>query len=60
MPTPVEIAAIIAAAPAWAKLGITMPSERLREDAPMELARHVHTSLYEACKGDEGQLALPL
>jgi hypothetical protein len=55
-----QIAASLDTAPAWAKIGLTMRSERLREDALRELAQHVHTSLYEPPRRDEGQLALPL
>lgn len=60
MPTPDQIAASLVTAPAWAKIGLTVPSERLREDAAKEIARHVHMSLYEVPRGDDGQMALPL
>jgi hypothetical protein len=35
------IAQAILAAPGWARVGITAPAERLREDAARELARAV-------------------
>jgi len=48
MPTTAEIAATISECPAWAKIGLTMPVERLREDAALEMARHLHSALYAA------------
>lgn len=33
-----EISAAILAAPAWARIGLTMPDERMRERAAQELA----------------------
>ena len=60
MPTAADIAASLDTAPAWAKIGLTMRSERLREDAVQEIARHVHMSLYEAPRASLGQLTLPL
>lgn len=42
MPTDeAAIAQAILAAPGWARVGITAPAERLREDAARELARAV-------------------
>lgn len=52
-----EIAESLLAAPAWARVGLTAPNERLREEAALELAR--------CLTGDDGrddprQLALTL
>ena len=60
MPTTDQIAATIADAPAWCKIGLTVPSERLREDAAAEMARHLHSALYGAPTADPAQLALAL
>ena len=60
MPTPDQIAETIQQAPAWAKIGLTVPSERLREDAAAEMARHLHSALYGAPTADPRQIALPL
>ena len=38
---PATIAQAILTAPAWARVGITAPSEWLREDAAQELARSI-------------------
>ncbi len=37
----VSIAQALLAAPGWARVGLTAPAERLREDAARELARAV-------------------
>lgn len=58
--TPDTIAAALDDAPAWAKLGLTVPSERLREDARREMARHVYEALYQPLRLDRNQLPLPL
>jgi hypothetical protein len=55
-----RIGELIAEAPAWAKLGLTMPNERLREDAQRELANHVYSALYRPLNTDTEQLQLPL
>lgn len=60
MITPERISELIADAPAWAKIGLTMPSQRLREDAQRELALHVYSALYQPINTDTGQLRLPL
>lgn len=57
--TPERIADLIDHAPAWAKIGLTVPSDRLRQDARRELAEHVYSSLFKPAPL-EGQLALPL
>jgi hypothetical protein len=38
---PNTIAEALLSAPGWARMGITAPNERLREDAALELARAV-------------------
>jgi hypothetical protein len=38
-PSATEIAMMILAAPAWAKVGITVPNERLREHSALKLGR---------------------
>lgn len=58
--TPDRIAALIEDAPAWAKIGLTVPNERLRADAQLELARHVYAALYQPISTDTAQLPLPL
>lgn len=55
-----RIGELIADAPAWAKIGLTMPSQRLREDAQRELAQHVYSALYQPLNTETGQLHLPL
>lgn len=55
-----RISELIAEAPAWAKIGLTMPNERLREDAERELAQHVYSALYQPLNIDTQQLRLPL
>jgi hypothetical protein len=57
--TPDAIADALESAPSWAKMALTVPSPRLREDARLELGRHV----YEAICGSDAegeQLPLPL
>lgn len=58
--TPERIGELIADAPAWAKIGLTMPNQRLREDAQREMAQHVYAALYQPMNTDTGQLPLPL
>ena len=54
------IADAIDSAAAWAKLGLMAPSPRLREDARLEVARHVYSTLYQPTNIDAAQLPLPL
>ena len=51
------LAQTILAAPAWARVGITAPSERLRQEAALELAR---TICGDDARPDPAQLALNL
>ena len=58
--TPAAISAALDTAPAWAKIALTVPQERLREDACAEVAKHVYEALRGPVASDPGQLALPL
>ena len=60
MITQERISELIAEAPAWAKIGLTVSNERLRADAQQELARHVYTSLFQPISSETAQLPLPL
>jgi hypothetical protein len=55
-----RIGELIGSAPAWAKIALTVPNERLREDARRELGQHVYATLFQPVAGDAAQLALPL
>lgn len=56
-----RIEAALATAPAWAKIGMTMPSEKMRARAMQELAVHIAESLEKPCEvADRNQLPLPL
>lgn len=54
---PAQLAETILSAPAWARVGITAPNERLREEAALELARAI---LADPGATDPRQLALTL
>lgn len=58
--TPNTIAAALETAPAWALLALTIPSDRLREDARAEVAAHVMAALVREDAASRDQLALPL
>lgn len=58
--TPETIAEAISTAPAWAKVALTVPQERLRENARREMAEHVYGALYGSVEPDAAQLPLPL
>lgn len=58
--TPEAIGIAITTAPAWAKLGLTVPQDRLRDDACREVAQHVYQVLSAPVAADRDQLALPL
>jgi len=55
-----SIAATILGAPAWARVGITAPSERMRDDAAHELARAIVEHIASGGSDDPDQLALRL
>lgn len=55
------ISTAILAAPGWARVGITMPNSRLREEAAVALARAIVDGLRSGTDaGGEDQLALPI
>lgn len=55
-----ELSAIILAAPGWARVGLTMPDERVREQAADAMAATIIEKLSDAPVVDVNQLALPL
>jgi hypothetical protein len=58
---PHQLTEVILSAPAWARLGITMPDERMRKRAAQELAATIVEQLgIEDGEGDEGQIRLPI
>ena len=60
MPTIEHIAAAIEHAPAWALIGLTVPSERLRRDARIAVAATLVAKLEAVQPDDANQLVLPL
>lgn len=51
----------LADAPAWAKIGLTMPSEKMRDRAAKELAACISATLEQpVVTVDANQLPLPL
>ena len=60
-PSRAAISSAILAAPGWARVGITMPNDRLREEAAEELARAIVERLHQTEPvPDANQLALPI
>jgi len=57
--TPDAIADALESAPTWAKMALTVPSRRLREDARLEIGRHVYEAIFESDTDGE-QLSLPI
>ena len=55
-----SLSAIILNSPAWARVGLTMPDERMRERAADALAASIIEKLNPAPEPDRNQLALPL
>lgn len=56
-----RLVAAIDAAPAWAKIGLTMPSEKMRERSAIEIANCIEDALNRPFEiVDRNQLALPL
>ena len=51
---------IILNAPAWARVGLTVPNEGLRERAATELAGVILAELSPQDEPDSNQLSLPL
>jgi hypothetical protein len=58
--TPERIAEIIADAPGWALVALTVPQERLRQDARRELGHYVYSALYQPIEVETAQLSLQL
>ena len=55
-----ELSAILLAAPGWARVGLTMPDERIRERAADTLAATIIEKLEGSSLPDVNQLNLPL
>jgi hypothetical protein len=55
-----ELSAILLAAPGWARVGLTMPDERMRERAADALAATIIAKLDGSSPPDVNQLNLPL
>ena len=56
-----RIVAALSGAPAWAKVGLTMPSEKMRQRAALEIANCIVEVLERPLVvADRDQLALPL
>ena len=55
-----ELSAILLAAPGWARVGLTMPDERMRERAADALAATIIERLDGLSPPDVNQLNLPL
>ncbi len=58
--TPERISDLITTSPAWAKVSLTMPNERLRQDGTTTLAQHIYGALFQPIQTDRDQLTLPL
>lgn len=59
-PDPTQISDAILAAPGWARVGITMPCERLRERAAHELACSIVEQITGGPSPHPDQLKLPI
>jgi len=57
---PADLIPVILAAPAWARIGITVRDPRLRERAAETLARTILEELGDAPTQDANQLSLAL
>jgi hypothetical protein len=55
-----RIADLIEQAPGWALVALTVPQERLRAAARLEVAEYVYGALYQPLNVERGQLHLPL
>ncbi|WP_298193066.1 DUF6771 family protein [Novosphingobium sp.] len=55
-----ELSAILMAAPGWARVGLTMPDERMRERAADTLAATIIERLERTPTPDPNQFRLPL
>ena len=56
---PATIRAAIDTAPAWAKIAISIPQDKLRKDGEAELATHLYHFLFRSADTVDGQLPLP-
>lgn len=54
------VSAILLAAPGWARVGLAMPDEQMRERAADALAATINERLSRASTVDRNQLNLPL
>lgn len=54
------VSAILLAAPGWARVGLAMPDEQLRERAADALAATIGERLFRPPAADRNQLNLPL
>jgi len=54
------LSAILLAAPGWARVGLTMPDERMRERAAETLAITIIEKLEGCPEADVNQFTLPL
>ncbi|MCF8710331.1 DUF6771 family protein [Rhizorhapis sp. SPR117] len=54
------LSAILLAAPGWARVGLTVPDERMRERAADSLAATIIEKLEGSSPADVNQLSLPL
>lgn len=57
---PQQIATALLTSAGWARVGLTAPNERLREQAAKELALAVCETINPPTQPDRNQLALPL
>ena len=57
---PAHVANIILAAPGWARVGITMPDQAMRERAADTIAATIVERIAEPEPADERQMALPI
>ncbi len=55
-----KLSSILLAAPGWARVGLTMPDERMRERAADALAAMIIEKLDGSAPPDVNQLNLPL
>lgn len=60
-PSPLTLASMVLSAPGWVRVGITAPSERLRQEAALEMALRIVEGMEKPVTiVPEGQMALPL
>ena len=60
-PSPLTLASMVLSAPGWVRVGITAPSERLRQEAALELAVLIVEGMEKPVTiVPDGQMVLPL